>query len=234
MLTEAPRRALRLGVVIPALNEASTLPRLLAQLAEDGAERVFVVDGGSSDGTAGLAREHGAEVLSSPRGRGTQLAAGARAALADGCDVLFFLHADCVPAAGAIGRLRGAFADPDLTASAMSQEIEGEGLFYRLVERAADARSRRGLVFGDSGLAVRASAYEAVGGFRPLPLFEDIDLTRRLREHGAVRLLSQATLRVSARRWQREGALRCTLRNWMLRTLYRAGVAPERCARLYP
>ena len=224
MLTEAPRRALRLGVVIPALNEASTLPRLLTQLAEDGAERVFVVDGGSSDGTAGLAREHGAEVLSSPRGRGTQLAAGARAALADGCDVLFFLHADCVPAAGAIGRLRGA----------MSQEIEGQGLFYRLVERAADARSRRGLVFGDSGLAVRASAYEAVGGFRPLPLFEDIDLTRRLREHGAVRLLSQATLRVSARRWQREGALRCTLRNWMLRTLYRAGVAPERCARLYP
>jgi len=234
VLTEAPARALRLGVVIPALNEAKSLPRLLARLREEGAECVLVVDGGSTDGTPELARARGAMVLSSTRGRGAQLAAGGRVALEVGLDVVLFLHADCVPERGALARLREAFRDPALVASAMSQAIEGRGLFYRLVERAADARSRRGVVLGDSGLAVRAAAYEAVGGFRPLPIFEDVDLTRRLREHGTMRLVQGATLRVSARRWQREGALRCTLRNWMLRVLYRAGVAPERCARLYP
>lgn len=226
-----------LGVVVPTWNEEARLPALLARLldesfpAPDRADTVVVADGGSRDGTCAVARAMGADVVAAPRGRGAQLAAGA--AVARG-DVLLFLHADCVPAPGALAALREGFLDPGVAVAAMRQRISAEGRFYRLVERAADARARRGTVYGDSGLAVRRTAYEAVGGFRPLPLFEDVELSRRLAPHGPVRVIEGAALAVSPRRWRREGALRCTLRNWMLRVLYGLGVSAERLARLYP
>jgi hypothetical protein len=117
--------------------------------------------------------------------------------------------------------------------SALRQSIDAPGGFYRLVERAANARARRGRVMGDSGLGVRRELYLSVGGFAGLPLFEDLDLARRLRARAPVTLL-EAELKVSPRRWRREGALRCTARNWLLRGLYSVGVAPQRLARLYP
>jgi len=195
---------------------------------------VLVTDGGSDDGTGRLAQAAagaGVRLVSGPAGRGAQLARGAE--LADG-DLLLFLHADCIPAPGALAHLRAAFEDPALCAAAMSQRITAPGRFFRWVERAADARSRRGRVMGDSGLIVRREAYRAVGGFRALPLFEDLDLSRRLRGQGPMTLVQNAVLEISPRRWQREGPLRCTLRNWMLRILYTLGVDPERLRRMYP
>lgn len=223
-----------LGVVVPTLNEALLLPRLLERLArgtgaEDRADEVVVVDGGSRDDTPRLARA-GATVLAAERGRGPQLAAGA-AALAS--DVLLFLHADSLPRPGALAAVRAAFRDPAVGATAMRQRIERGGAFYRCVEACADLRARLGLVYGDSGLAVRRDLYEAVGGFRPLPLFEDVDLSRRLGARARVRLVAGAELGVSARRWEREGALRCTLRNWMLSLAFLAGADPARLARRY-
>ena len=204
---------------------------LLRLRGPDRPERIVVVDGGSRDGTQRVAHEHGAVVIEAPRGRGAQLAAGARAL---DTELLLFLHADCVPAPGALGRLRAAFADPRLAACAFEQEIDATGLFYRMVERCADLRVRwLGMVYGDSGLCVRRSVYADVGGFRPLPLFEDVDLSRRLRAVTRPRLLSGARLVVSARRWKREGALRATVQNWMLSCAYAAGADPGRLARLY-
>ncbi len=224
------------AVVVPALNEAARLPRLLAALArtapeDDRAQRVIVADGGSADDTVALARAAGADVVHAAPGRGTQLAAGARAASED---VLVFLHADTVPAPGSLAAVRRALADPRVAAAGMRQRIEAAGLFYRLVERAADARVRRlGVVYGDSGLATRRATYEAAGGFAELPLFEDVDLSRRLRRRGRIVLADGAELWVSPRRWQREGALRRTLRNWHLTLRYAAGADPARLARAY-
>ena len=224
-----------LGVVIPALDEAEALPGLLQRLLvgsepNDLADEVVVVDGGSRDGTAAVARAGGARTVEAPRGRGTQLAAGAREL---GCELLFFLHADCRPARGTLTALRRAFEDEHLAAAGCAQRVEGEGWFYRAVERAADARVRRGMVYGDSGLCARRSAYEAAGGFADLPLFEDVDLSRRLARLGAVRLVEGARLSISARRWEREGRLGATLRNWALRTAHALGADPRRLARLY-
>jgi rSAM/selenodomain-associated transferase 2 len=221
-------------VVVPTLDEERALPRLLERLlradAPDRADRVVVADGGSADRTAALAREGGALLVLAPRGRGTQMRAGAEAL---GTDLLLFLHADCVPDPGALAALRDAFGSPGLEAAGMSQRIEAPGLFYRLVERAADLRVRRGMVYGDSGLCLRRAAYEAVGGFRELPLFEDVDLSRRLRAGARPRLVGSARIAVSARRWQREGPLRATARNWILRAAYAWGADPARLARRY-
>lgn len=244
----------RLGVVIPALDEAEVLPRLLARLrtgaAEDRADEVVVVDGGSRDGTVELARAAGAVVVRTERGRGRQLAAGAEATSAE---LLLFLHADTVPAPGALVALRAAFRDPSVNATGMAQRIDAHGFLFRWIERAANARVRRfGLVYGDSGLAVRHEVYRAVGGFSDLPLFEDVDLSRRLARSapGASssssspsspsspgdarpRFVPEARLHVSPRRWQREGVIRSTARNWLLTVGYALGVDPNRLARFY-
>jgi len=226
-----------LAVIIPTLDEAAVLPRLLRALLEeaqpaDRPDELIVVDGGSRDGTPQLAARAGARVLEARRGRGAQLAAGGRAA---SCELLLFLHADCLPAPGALTALRRAFGDPGLVASGMRQEVRAPGLFYRLVERAADGRVRRlGVVYGDSGLAVRREHYLAVGGYSELPLFEDVDLSRRLRRRGRVALVEDAQLSVSPRRWRAEGALKRTLLNWLLTAGYILGVSPRRLARFYP
>lgn len=230
-----------LAVVVPTLDEADTLPRLFASLGWPPApgsrapgpsvpECVIVVDGGSADGTLSVARAHGALALEARRGRGRQLAAGARAAQAD---LLVFLHADASVAPGALASVRATFRSPDLVAAGMRQSIEARGLLYRAIERAANLRVHLGRVYGDSGLCVRRSAYEAAGGFRDLPLFEDLDLARRLRRLGRVELVQGAELRVCARRWREEGVLQRTVKNWLLTAGFCLGVDPARLERHY-
>ena len=231
---------LPLTVVVPVLDEASTLPRLLEALGwpEGGAtghgpevpEEVLVVDGGSADGTPALAERHGARLLRGRAGRGAQLALGAAQARGE---LLLFLHADTRPEPGSLTAVRDAFEDPELLATGMRQRIEAEGRIYRWIEAMADRKVRLGWVYGDSGLAVRRSAYEAAGGFTDQPLFEDLDLSRRLRRRGAVRLVEGTRLSVSARRWQADGPVRRTARNWLLTLAWMAGVDPQRLARHY-
>lgn len=225
-----------LGVAICALDEERALPRLLERLSNgaegDRADDIVVADGRSRDRTVAVARSLGARVIVTPRGRGAQLAAAAREL---STDVLVFLHADCVPSNGSLRALREAFVEARIEAAAFRQRVDAHGVFYRAVERAADARVRTlGLVYGDSGLAIRRSLYERIGGFRDLPVFEDVELSRRLRRATRVHLLAGTRLVISARRWQREGALRATLRNWMLMLAFSAGADPVRLARHYP
>lgn len=227
-----------LSVVVPTWNEREHLPRLLGSLGlgDDGpdtAERpdeVIVADGGSDDGTPELAAALGARVVRTERGRGTQLARGAAAARGE---LLWFLHADVVVAQGSLHALRRAFEDPRLFACGVRQEVDAAARVYRWIERAANLRVRLGRVYGDSGLAVRRAVYEAVGGFRDLPLFEDLDLSRRLRVHGRIGFVPEAVTRISARRWRAEGAVTRTVKNWALTGAFALGVAPERLERYY-
>jgi rSAM/selenodomain-associated transferase 2 len=222
----------RLSVIVPSWNEAAHLPRLAQSLVLQGYEHEWIVtDGDSTDGSAELAERLGARVVRGARGRGAQLARGARAARGE---LLLFLHADARLAPGALAALIQAFADPRVIATGMRQVIEHEARFYRWVERAANRRVRFGWVYGDSGLCVRRAAYDAVGGFRDLPLFEDLDLSARLRRIGRIAYVDAAELGCSPRRWEREGRVRRTVKNWVLTALWAAGVDPARLARFYP
>lgn len=115
----------------------------------------------------------------------------------------------------------------------MRQVIDDDDRVFRWIESAANARARRGMVYGDSGLAVHADLYRAVGGFRPVPLFEDVDLSKRIRRRTTIHMVEDAVLSISARRWREEGVLRCTTRNWILRGLFECGVPPAALERLY-
>ena len=221
---------MRISVVIPALNEAANLPATLAAIGEEASE-VLVVDGGSADATVEVARRAGAAVLAAPRGRGRQLAAGADAATGD---VLLFCHADCRLPAGWAHAVRAALAaGRDVVGGAFRLGIESPRPSLALVAASANVRSRlTGHPYGDQALFVRAEAYRAVGGFAPLPIMEDIDLCRRLWRVGRLVQLD-LSVRVSARRWEREGTLYATLRNAALAGLFYLGVDPARLARWY-
>lgn len=218
--------------VVPTLNEAARLPGLLDDLsAVDLPAEVVVADGGSADGTVELARERPrVRVVAAERGRGTQMNAGARAA---GGEWLCFLHADVRMDGAARRDLERAVRSRDVAAATWRLAIDGSRPVYRVLE--AGARLRHllgGLAYGDQGLLVRREAFESVDGFPDEPLFEDVAIVRALRRRGELMRFPSA-LRVSPRRWEREGVLRGTLRNAMLISAYLAGAPPRRLARWY-
>lgn len=223
---------MQISVVIPTLREASRLPRLLDALRWMPVREVIVVDAGSDDGTAEIAARAGATVISgAARGRGRQLAAGARAARGD---VLWFLHADAVPPPDAVAAIRRALSAPGVVGGAFRLHTvdEGDGLPLGAIARLADVRSRYTRVpYGDQGLFCRTSAYLAAGGFPEVSLFEDVALAVALRRVGRLVTVPQEVT-VSGRRFTRRPLYYATLMN-VLPWLWRAGVPPDTLARWY-
>ncbi len=218
------------GIVIPTLNEASALPGLLEDLGKLPVPTdIVVADGGSTDDTVSVAEGAGARVVSAPQGRGPQLNAGA--AVADG-GWLCFLHADIRMPERARDELVCAL-ESDTDAAVWELAIAADGMWPRVMEFGARIRDRfGGLPYGDQGLFVRRTLFEAVGGFPEIPIMEDVAMVRALRGRTRIERL-EAPLLVSPRRWERQGPYRTWLRNLLLITAYHAGVSPTRMARWY-
>ena len=228
-----------ISIVIPTLEAAGVLGATLdgmahglARLEERGvAAEVVVADGGSQDGTANDARRHGARVVEAEAGRGRQLAAGAEAASGAW---LLFLHADTRPAPGWDAEVSAFVAEPtnEGRAACFRFALDDPATAARLLERLVALRCYLfALPYGDQGLLIRRSLYAALGGFRPLPMMEDVDLVRRI---GRRRLAYLATPAVtSAVRFRRSGYLRQMLRNVCCLLLFVVGVRAETVARLY-
>lgn len=217
------------SIVIPTLDEAVALPGLLDHLATlPGRFELIIADGGSTDGTERIASEHPARprVVHAPRGRAVQMNAGA--AVATG-DPIVFLHADTRLPPTAWSSLAAATG---AGGGNFTLAFDGGDRFARVLGRWYGAQRRLGVFYGDSAIWVRRAAFEALGGFRPLPIMEDHDLARRLtRGFRTVCLPGPAV--TSARRWRSLGIVR-TVTSWVaIRWLFLAGVSPERLARLY-
>ena len=232
---ETPGTAPGIAVVVPALNAAAEIAATLAALEEGRAaglvERILVVDGGSRDATREIAARAGARLLSAPRGRGAQLAAGAAVSEAPW---LLFLHADTRLASGwatVVARFLGE-ADNHGRVAVFRLAFDDPAPAARRVARLANWRARvLGLPYGDQGLLIARAFYQELGGFRPLPLMEDVDLIRRIGRRRVVVLEADAL--TSAARYRRDGWWRRSARNLSLLALYYLGVPPARLARFY-
>ena len=222
----------RISLVIPTLNASEYLSRLLALFANSPIVREIVVaDGGSLDDTVSIAAAAGAVLTQAERGRGPQLRAGAAAASGEW---LLFLHADCRLAPGWEDAAEAFLATPDAGSRAgyFAFALDDPSPAARRLERIVAWRCRvLGLPYGDQGLLIARSLYEAVGGFSPLPLMEDVALVRRLGRDRVT--LLDATVISSAHRYRAGGYIRRPLRNLFCLSLYFAGVPPRRIARLY-
>jgi rSAM/selenodomain-associated transferase 2 len=220
------------SIVIPALDEADTLARLLPELAARWpAAEVIVVDGGSRDATVAVARGHpGVRCLVSPPGRARQMNAGAGAA---GADVLVFLHADTRLPAGARDAVLAAMAEPGVVAGRFDVTFDSAWPILGVTAALMNLRSRlSGIATGDQAIFVRRRVFEALGGYPDIPLMEDVALSRRLKRAGRLACL-RLRVTTSARKWQREGAVRTVVLMWTLRLLYVLGVSPRRLHRWY-
>lgn len=219
-----------LSIIIPALNEAHSIGATVDALKElRGSIEVIVVDGGSTDGTLEILRVRGVRVIHSERGRGLQMHAGADVARGA---ALWFLHADTTPTADAAELICEAMTDAGVVCGNFHVRFDGERWAARFLTWLYPRLGKLGLCYGDSGIFVRREDYQSIGGFKPFPIFEDLDLLRRLRRTGRMAHIP-ATLITSSRRFEgRSFAL--TFARWsVLQALYWMGVHPRRLGRMY-
>lgn len=220
-----------ISIIMPVLNEASQIEarlQVLQALRAQGAE-LIVVDGGSTDGTAQLACPLADCVLAAPRGRATQMNAGAAASHGR---LLLFLHADTALPTGALQAVLDAVA-AGAQWGRFDVRIDGPHPLLRIVERLMNWRSRLcGIATGDQAIFVRRTLFEIVGGYPDLPLMEDIALSRLLKRRRAPACLHARVL-TSARRWEKHGVLRTILLMWGLRAAYYFGADAKRLALHY-
>jgi rSAM/selenodomain-associated transferase 2 len=223
---------MRLSIVVPALDEAACIEAALAALQPLRARghEVIVVDGGSADGTAALARPLADQVISAPRGRAAQMNRGA--GLAAG-EALLFLHADTRLPPGADRLIAAALAAGKRCWGRFDVRIEGRSRLLALVGWCMNARSRlTGIATGDQAIFVTRAAFEGAGGFPGIALMEDVAFSRAAKRLSAPACLS-AAVTTSGRRWERDGVLRTILLMWRLRLAYFLGAHPDELARRY-
>ncbi|OGP30005.1 MAG: hypothetical protein A2073_04195 [Deltaproteobacteria bacterium GWC2_42_11] len=219
---------MHISVIIPALNEEAHIERAI--LSASDADEVIVVDGGSNDATVSITEKLGAKVIISKKGRGVQQDAGAKEAKGD---ALLFLHADTMLPEGWKESVAQIFTDGNIVGGAFLLGINSDNPLLKFINRIANIRAKYlGLIYGDQAILVKKDKFFSIGGFRGLPIMEDVDLIRRLRRHGTVKLLKEKVL-TSQRRWYKKGLISTTLKNWFYLFLYYIGVSPERIYRLY-
>lgn len=218
------------SIIIPTLNESAGIVALVERVRGlEGAKEVIVVDGESADGTAGLAESAGARVVRCARGRGQQLSTGAEAANGE---VFWFLHADCVPSSLSLTAIGEALRDERAVGGNFALVFDGGSAAASRMNWIYPKLRWLGLSYGDAGIFVRRSAYQAVGGVRPYGLFEDLDLVRRLRSQGRFVHLA-CPLTASSRRFAGK-SFAGVWAHWIaLQSLYWLGVSPDTLARWY-
>lgn len=223
---------MRLSIIVPALEESACITATLAALQPLRAHghEVIVVDGGSRDATLLIARLLADRAFIAAPGRAAQMNAGARAAAGD---VLLFLHADSLLPADAAGAIERALAGGALWGR-FDVTLGGRARVLKLVAAMMNLRSRlTGIATGDQGIFVTRAAFETAGGFAPIPLMEDIALSRTMKRVAGRPACLATRIETSGRRWDAQGPWRTIFRMWGLRLAYALGADPVRLARHY-
>lgn len=218
-----------ISVIIPTLQEQSTIADTIQRTRQVGECEIIVADGGSTDCTLERASAADSRVVTEP-GRAFQLNAGAANAHHD---ILLFLHSDSRLDPTSFRDIIDHMEDGSNVGGCFRLKIDSSAWKYRIAERCIETRVRLlKWAYGDQGLFVRRDVFERLGGFPQIRLMEDLYFVKKLKRAGRFSMLS-TPIETSARRWERHGLLRQTMRNWVLITLVHCGVSPDRLAKFY-
>jgi len=231
-MAAAAVKSARISVVIPVLNEAGYITRTLDRLQamRRRGHEIIVVDGGSDDETMAVSHSLADRLIQAPRGRASQMRAGA--AVANG-SVIWFLHADAIPVDNADSLILNALARCDSRWGRFDVLLSRDRFMLKVVAWLMNLRARiTGIATGDQGIFIARVLYEKVGGIPAMPLMEDIALSRTLKRFSRPAVIKQK-LASSPRRWEEHGIARTILMMWGLRLAYFFGVAPARLAKYY-
>ena len=224
----------RASVILPVLREAENINRIIADLRAQAASdrtEIIVVDGDPLGGTISAIKEKSIVTALAPAGRARQMNCGA--SLATG-DVLLFLHADTRLPPKALANVLAVMASERCSAGAFDLGIDTARGIFRITECYVALRTRLTRVpFGDQAIFMGRDYFFAIGGYKDIPLMEDVEIMKRIRKRGDRICIIPDKIMTSPRRWEQEGILFCTFRNWALQAGYALGVPPEQLAKWY-
>ncbi len=223
------------SIIIPVLHEGERILSAIDRIHALGPVEpyeIIVVDGASDLDTLRFLRgRKDVTAVAAATGRARQMNRGADVARGE---ILLFLHADTELPPGALGKIKEVIHGTEAVAGAFDLGIASGKRVFRIIERAASIRSRLTRIpYGDQALFMKKEYFDRIGGFREIPLMEDIELMRRIKKQGGRIHILRERVMTSPRRWEKEGILLCTLRNWAISTFYYLGVPPETLNRFY-
>lgn len=223
-----------ISIVIPVYNEETVINDALERLYREQAGLSFelIVVDGNGGGTLRVIEREDVRQIHSPPGRGCQMNRGAEAASGE---ILLFLHADTRLPPGALILIKSTLDSVPCKAGAFDLAINSDKMIFKIIARLSSLRSRLTREpYGDQAIFIKRGYFlEELGGYKEMPLMEDVELMRRIKRGGSTIHIISQTVSTSPRRWLKEGVLRCTLRNWVLITLYNLGVSPVKLADFY-
>ena len=224
----------RLSIIVPVLHEAANIKGFihsLQKLEKSSSCEIIVIDGSPTHDTIDALHGEPVHKLKTYAGRGHQMNFGASHATGD---ILLFLHADTTLPHNAIPLILHVLRDPRISAGAFQLAIDTPDPRLHLIATLTSLRSRLTRIpFGDQAIFIRKTVFDALGGYRDIPLMEDVDLMRKLRRTNHHITILTASALTSPRRWEKNGILLATLTNWTLRILYYLGIPPHYLQAMY-
>lgn len=227
-----------ISIIIPTYNEQTCIEntlRNIQRLQHEAAFEIIVSDGGSHDATVSIARKY-ARVVRSEKGKATQLNAAARIARGD---ILFFVHADMLLPSHTLRLIVQKVNFEDYDGGGFSNKFSSHTRKIKVLGRILNMRvfdndhSRNTAFFGDNGIFVKKNVFEALGGFKPIPIMEDYDFSRRMKERFKVIRIQEPRLVLSPRRHLKSGFVKTRLQWIIIKRLYLIGVSPDRLVKWY-
>ena len=218
------------AIIVPVYNEEQQLRDNLQRFIDLEADELIFVDGESTDQTAAFLQQSGVRCVASKLGRAIQMNLGAYIAQSD---ILVFIHIDTVVSKSNIESIKEAFSQSDVVGGRFDLSLSGRHPAFRIIETMINKRSRLTQVStGDQVQFVSRSVFESMHGFAPVPLLEDVEFSKRLKQLGRIACLKERVI-TSSRRWEKHGIMKTVWLMWEIRLLYWWGVSPEKLAMLY-
>ena len=226
--------SVKFSIIVPAFHEGENINALiesLNRLDSDHQSEIVIVDGAEEKDTLRAIDRNPVMKISSEKGRAKQMNAGASIARGE---ILIFLHADTDLPIHALEKIHLLLERKEVVGGAFDLGIKSDRPIFKVIGKLSSWRSRLSRIpLGDQAIFIRREYFNRIGGYKEIPLMEDVELMRRIKRSGNKIWIFDERVMTSPRRWKKEGVICCTLRNWTLRALYFFGVSPHKLAIFY-